>query len=183
MLVVELAAVSPQPIDERVVGKYPLEHSPEFVGVGVIQPGVAAKALPEQHVAVRVRDNRSANRPGFQRDHRQAFIVRRHDERRRARNNVELIRIVDEADVPDRWMRGDLQNGPSNQDEGGSITTGGGVSCEEIKELRTSFVRVDAAVRAQGRRRPESLSRCRRRRLVRDRWQPPHGSTPVLPAS
>jgi hypothetical protein len=145
MLFVELAAVSPQLIDERVVGEHPVEHCPEFLRVGVIQPGVAAKALPEQHVAVGVGDYRSAERPGFQRDHRQAFIVRRHDECGSARNNVELISIVDEADVLDRGMRWDVQNRPSNQHEGSGIGMAGGVSCEELKELRTSFVRVDAA--------------------------------------
>ena len=51
-------------------------HRPaELSGVLVIQPGVAANALAEQHIAASVGEHRLAERPGFERHHGQALIV------------------------------------------------------------------------------------------------------------
>ena len=66
-------------------------NSAKFV---VEQPGVAAHALALQHVALRVGEHRLAHRPRFERDHRQALEVRRHDQQLRRGHRVVLVLIA-----------------------------------------------------------------------------------------
>ena len=70
----------------------------------VEQAGVAAEALALQHVALAVGQHRPSERPRLERHHRQALEVRRHDQQIGGRHRVELVGVVEEAEVADARM-------------------------------------------------------------------------------
>ena len=53
----------------------------------------------------RVGEHRPAERPRFERDHRQALVIRRHDQRFGGRQHVELVLIGHETEMADPRMR------------------------------------------------------------------------------
>src|SRR5207248_10214763 len=60
---------------------------------------VAADALPFQHVALAVGEHRPPERPRLERHHREALVVGRHDQQLRTRDRVELVGVVEEAEM------------------------------------------------------------------------------------
>ena len=78
-----------------------MERLGELLIALVVQPGVAAGTLPHEHVALTIGQHRSTEGPGLERHHRQAFVVRRHDQQIRGCDRIELFLITDESEVAD----------------------------------------------------------------------------------
>ena len=106
----ERAAQPPVPLDR-------LERADELAERFVEQPGVAAEALSLEHVAAAVGQHRPAERPRLERDHRQALVIRRHDQHVGRRHRVELVGVVEEAEMPDALVVGNRQQRVADQDQ------------------------------------------------------------------
>ena len=145
LLAEELPAVAAQRACQPAVLFDGLERADELAVRLVVEPGVAAEALALQDVALAVGQHRPSERPRFERDHRQALVVRRHDQQIRGGHRVELVRVVEEAEVPDARMLRHRQQRVADQDErqlAGRILQ---IALKELEELLAALVLVDAA--------------------------------------
>ena len=86
----------------------------EFRLAVVVQPGIAADALAFQDIALGVREDRSSERPRFERHHREALEIRRHDQQLGPGNRVEFVHVFEEAQIPHAWMRGNFEQRAAN---------------------------------------------------------------------
>src|SRR5207248_8111993 len=99
VLPIELPPVAAERSSEPAVLLERLERAEELGAVVVVEPRVAADALPFQHVALAVGEHRPPERPRLERHHREALVVGRHDQQLRTRDRVELVGVVEEAEM------------------------------------------------------------------------------------
>ncbi len=117
----------------------------EFLEVLVEQARVAAQALALEHVALRVGEHGLAHGPGLERHHRQALEVGGHDQQFGRRHGVELVLVVDEAEVVDARVPGDGDDGRADEHQVHAVDERGAVVLEVLEELGAALVLVDAA--------------------------------------
>lgn len=63
----------------------------ELIVVRVVQTGIRPQTLTAQNITPTVHQNRLTSRPGLESDHGQAFQLRGHDEKLRARHRPPLL--------------------------------------------------------------------------------------------
>ncbi len=113
--------------------------------VVVVEAGVAPHRLPAQHVALAVGQHRLAERPCFERHHRQALEVGRHDQELGGGQRVVLLLVADEAQVPDARMIGHGQHGRADEHQREPARRDLAVALPEIEQLGAALVLVDPA--------------------------------------
>ena len=104
MLAEELTAVAAERTAQPAVLLDGFQGFDELRMVFVVETRVAADALAFQHVALGVGEHRPPERPGFERHHREALVIRRHEEQIGGRHRVELVIIVQKTEVTDPRM-------------------------------------------------------------------------------
>ena len=197
MVAEELPAVSAERAAQPSVLLERAQRLDELAVALVVESGVAAEALALQHVALAVGEHRPAERPGFERHHRQAFEVGRHDQQIGGRHRVELVRVVQEAEVPDARVLGNRQQRVADQHQRQPAGGVAQVALEELEQLRAALVLVDPAdvdrersadvvlLTEPGRLRilRARRTRCRQRRRARPDCRTRPGSSRALRAS
>ena len=98
MPAVEAPPIVPHRRRKAVVVEQRIHGRGELLRVRVVQAGVAAQTLPDEHVAVGVGQHGPAKRPRLQRNHRQTLEIRRHHQHGGRGNEVELIGVGNEPD-------------------------------------------------------------------------------------
>ena len=141
----ELAAVS---AERRAQPPVALDRAQCFqelrIGL-IVQTGGAADALTLQDIALAVGEHRPSERPRFQRDHRQAFEIRRHDQKIGGRHRVELVGIVQESEVANAGMIGHRQQGVADEEERELARWIAEIALKKFEQLRAALVLVDAS--------------------------------------
>jgi hypothetical protein len=100
----ELTSIPAERSGEPAILLERLERAEELGDIVVVEAAVAADALALQHVAPAIGEHRPADRPCLERHHRQALVIRRHDQQFRRRHRVELVGIVEESEVANARM-------------------------------------------------------------------------------
>ena len=138
-----LAAVPPEPGVERSVRFEGVQRFRELLVALVIQPGVTPDALSLEHVASAVGEDRTAERPGFERDHREAFEVRGHDQQVSRRERIELVLVRQIPEVVDPMVAGDRDDRLADEHEVQPARERHRIALEVVEELATPLVGID----------------------------------------
>jgi hypothetical protein len=111
------AAVLAERRGERGVAIDRAQRLEELLEPTVEEAGIAPQALPVQHVARRVGQDGFPERPGLERDHREAFEIGRHDQQLGGRYRVELVLVRDESQVVDARVLRNLYHRRADEHE------------------------------------------------------------------
>ena len=139
-----VAAVLPQARVQRPVRFERIQRLGELLVALVVEPGVAADALTLEHVAAAVGEHRPAERPGFERDHRQALEVRRHDQQVGGGQRVELVLVGQIAEMMDAVVRRHRDDRLADEHQIQAARKRHRVALEVVEELAAPLVGVDA---------------------------------------
>ena len=175
---VETAAVLAEGLMQGPVRRQREQRLGELREVVVVEPGAAADGLPAQHVAAAVGQHRPAQAPRLERDHRQALEPRRHDQRLRGGDGVELVAVGDEAEMPDARVIAESAGSRCRRGSARAAGRGAAGSCRSSRTARRSPCSRRCARRrsrtaprrrtcggsVRARFRAAGRSRCRRRR-------------------
>ena len=139
------AAVAAQRVAEARARRDGVQRLGKLRVALVEQTRIAAKALAFEHVASAVGQHRLAERPRFQRHHRQALVVGRHDQHLGGCHGVELVLIGQETEVADARVVGYGQDRIADEHQREPTRHGALEALEELEELLAALVLVDAS--------------------------------------
>ena len=118
---------------------------------------------------IRVGEHGLAHRPRFERHHRQALEIRRHDQQFRGGHRVVLVLVLEEAEVMNARMFGNRDVRRADQHEVHAVDERRAVVLEEFEQLDAALVLVDAAdVDREAIAHVELLAEARRRSTARE---------------
>ena len=139
-----VAAVLAQARMQRPVRFERIQRLGELLVALVVEPGVAADALTLEHVASAVGEDRPSERPGLERDHREALEVRGHDQQVGGGQRVELVLVGQIPEMVDAVVRRDRDDRLADEHEIQPARERHRVALEVVEELAAPLVGVDA---------------------------------------
>jgi len=141
----ERASVAPERSVERAARLERVQGLDELLERVVVETRAAPQALPAKDVTPAVDEDRAAERPGLEHDHRQALEVRRHHQQIGRGDRVELVLVWHESQVADPRVRRHRDHRAADEHERQAPRKRRRVPGEVLEELLAALVLVDAA--------------------------------------